>query len=228
MAASPQIIKSYATEDYSRAMSLVIRTSKMSFLLIFILAFPLICNITPILQLWLSDNSYTPDMEPFSKLLLLYCMLMSLEPPISRIIQATGNLKTYQLRVGVITLLYIPITALALSAGGGPMLTIVILLVVTAISQFVRITVAHSQVNLSYSRYFKEVVFPIVKVSAVAVAVYFLFATRPANEGIVHTLLSLGVTTIIGIFIAAVIGLDRNDRLTITQFVKALYAKKHK
>ena len=53
MASNPQIIKSYASEDKDYMNSLIIRTSKFSFYLLFILTLPVILEIDYILKLWL-------------------------------------------------------------------------------------------------------------------------------------------------------------------------------
>lgn len=208
MAVSPQIIKSYASEDYTRALNLVLKTSKMSFLLIFVLSFPLICSMDSVLELWLGADSKTPDMTSFSKLILIYCMTLSLEPPISRIIQATGNIKRYQLYVGAITLLYIPIAAIILSFGGDAVLTLVILIAITVIAQIVRVVVAHNQVNLDYSQYLKIVVYPILRVILISVPVYWAVESSKIHAGLMEIILHLLLTGVMGLFIAALFGIS--------------------
>lgn len=220
VAASPQIIKSYASEDYERAMNLVIKTSKMSFLLIFVLAFPLICNMQGLLDIWLGSDGCTPDMSAFSKLILLYCMLLALEPPLTRIIQATGHIRTYQMSVGIITLSYIPIAALALYLGGNATMTLKILIAVMLIAHVVRVFVAHRQVKLVYSIYIKSVIFPIIKVAVIAIPLYSVFLTWNKEAGIWMTLANTILAGVFGLFIGAFLGLDKSDRDMIKTLVK--------
>ncbi|MDE6478939.1 MAG: hypothetical protein K2L45_01615 [Muribaculaceae bacterium] len=221
MAVSPQIIKSYASEDYGRAHNLVMKTSKMSFLLLFILSFPLICNMDGLLYLWLGNDAKTPFMTAFSQLILVYCMVISLEPPISRLIQATGKIKRYQLSVGAITLAYIPIAALAFALGGSAILSLIILIAVMATAQFVRIYVARRQVNLSPTKYFKEVAVPVLKVSVIGGAAYLLppLASTSADPFLL-ILLRTATAGICGLFIAAILGLSREDRQFILGMIK--------
>ena len=219
-AASPQIIKSYASEDYSRALNLVIKTSKMSFLLIFVIAFPLICNMQGLLVIWLGADAYSPDMSAFSKLILLYCMILALEPPISRIIQATGKIRNYQISVGLITLSYIPIAAVVLSLGGSATMTLKILIAIMTIAQIVRVIVAHMQVKLEYLSYLKSVIIPIIKVGIVAIPVYALFIDRDISEGFFRILANTVVSGIFGLFIAAILGLDKSDRAMLAGIIK--------
>lgn len=229
MAVSPQIIKSYASEDYTRALSLVTKTSKMSFLLLFVLSFPLICNMEGLLTIWLGADAKTPDMTAFSQLILVYCLVISLEPPISRLIQATGKIKRYQLSVGAITLTYIPIAAVAFSLGGSAILSLVILIAVMATAQIVRIYVAHKQVNLSPGKYIKEVILPIFTVSCIGVAMYMLpLLTSSSDDSILLILLRTLTAGICGIFIAGIIGLNKEDRQFLSSLVKDKLHKTHK
>lgn len=225
-AASPQIIKSYASEDYNRALSLVLKTSKMSFLLIFVIAFPIICNMQGLLVIWLGSNAYTPDMSAFSKLILLYCMILAIEPPISRIIQATGKIRNYQIAVGVITLSYIPIAAIVLSLGGSATMTVKVLIAIMSIAQVVRVRVAHRQVKLDYSAYLKSVVLPIFKVGIVAIPVYALFLNGENYYDFWRTLANTIVAGVFGLFIASILGLDKNDRAMIIEIVKNRFNRK--
>lgn len=213
MAVSPQIIKSYAAEDYSRALNLVVKTSKMSFLLLFVLSFPLICNMDGLLSIWLGADSRTPDMTAFSQLILIYSLVISLEPPISRLIQATGDIKTYQLSVGAITLAYIPIAALAFKLGGGAVLSLIILIAVMGIAQIMRIFVARRQVNLSPVEYLKEVVIPILKVSFLGTAAYLVISESFSSDASVALILvHTAIAAICGLFIAITLGLNKDDR----------------
>lgn len=219
MAVSPQIIKSYAAEEYSRAMNLVLKTSKMSFLLIFVIAFPLICKMDGLLEIWLKADAKAPDMAAFSSLILVYCMVLALEPPISRIIQATGDIKHYQISVGAITISYIPIVAVVLALGGSAILSLVILIAIMAVAQIVRVVVAHRQVGMDYIAYLRIVVIPVLKVSVIGIAAYLVFDGLTSESGAVITLCQTAIAAIVGVFIAAVVGLDKSDRSLISNLI---------
>lgn len=219
MAMSPQIVKSYAAEDYRRAMNLVIKTSKLSFLLIFVLSFPMLCNLDGLLRLWLDPEDVTPDMIGFCKLMLLYCMLLTLEQPVTRIIQATGDIKRYQISVGVLTLSYIPVAALVLAMGGSAVMSLVVLMAIMAVAQVVRIVVAHGQVGLDYGEYLRTVVYCIARVSVIAVPLYWYVSE---NQDVASWQAIMARTIVAGAFgvgIAIIIGLDGNDRRMIREMI---------
>ncbi|MDE6018201.1 MAG: hypothetical protein K2G85_05245 [Muribaculaceae bacterium] len=221
VAVSPQIIKSYAAKDYARALTLVINTSRMSFLLMFVLSFPLICNMDGLLSLWLAADAKIPEMTIFSQLILVYALVISLEPPISRIIQATGNIKRYQLSVGSVTLTYIPITALAFALGGDATLSLIILIIVMGCAQFVRIYVAQRQVNLNPKEYCIKVFIPIIKVSVIGVATYMLtLLTSSSDDDILIILLRTAASALWGVVIVGILGLNKEDRHFVLNMIK--------
>ena len=224
MAASPQIIKSYAAEEFGRALNLVTKTSKMSFLLIFVISFPLLCNMDGLLGIWILKSTETPYMIAFSRLILLYCLALSLEPPISRIIQATGQIRKYQVSVGIITLSFIPIAALSLWLGASAPTTLIIQISILLIAQAVRVVIAHGQVGLSYSDYFSEVVLPIVRIAVIAVPSYFfLMHQGSASSGFMMIVLNTLLAGIWGLAITVLVGLNQSDRkLVMEMTVKKL------
>lgn len=219
MAASPQIIKSYASEDFQRAHELVVRTSKITFMLIYAMSFPLLCNIGGILDIWMGGKNVTPTMMGFSQLVLIYCMVMTLEQPISRLVQASGEIKQYQLRVGIITLMYIPIALAALAAGCSPVMTLVVQIAVLVAAQVVRVMVAHTQVGLDYGRYLSGVVYPVLKVTLISIPVYIAMYSGSEHPGLVKVLMNVVLTGLMGLFISGMVGLNGEDRRQIRAII---------
>ena len=228
MAVSPQMVKSYAAGNVDRSISLVLMSSKFSFLLIFVIAFPLLCSMESVLELWLGDDSRTPYMVAFSKLILVYTLILTLEPPITSIIQATGEIKRYQLWVGAVTLSYIPITAIVLWFGVTPVMTLVILMAIMSIAQCIRVYVAHLQVNLSYSLYFRKVILPIFRVSAIALPLYWAVTGWEINGFWSGLILRTLIAAVFGITIALILGLDSADRTMAKEMIiaKLTHSKK--
>lgn len=225
MAVSPQMVKSYAAEDHDRCRSLMLTTSRMSFLLVFIMAFPLLCNMDAILEIWLTADSHTPYMAAFCKLILLYCLILTLEPPITSIIQATGDIRRYQIQVGIVTLSYIPVTAFVLWLGTTPVMTLIILILTMAIAQCVRVHVAHIQVALPYLDYFRTVLIPIFRVCVIALPLYWVVSDWTIHGFWTSLVSKMLAGTVFGLAIAGIIGLDRSDRSMIIHMVRSKLGK---
>lgn len=166
VAVSPQIVKSYASGETDRTFYLVIKSSKFSFFLLLVFAYPLILITPYVLTLWLGQDNVSTDMFAFTRLSLIYCLVCSLEPPITQMIRATGNIKRYQIAVGCITLLFIPISALFLYLHYPPYTTMYVLISIYVFVQWIRVYIAYSQLEFPRLHYFRETVFPILTVCA--------------------------------------------------------------
>ena len=212
MAVNPQIIKSYAMNDLERMRELATRSSKLSFMLLFLLSLPLISAMDPLLQVWLGPDGKTPEMVGFSRLVLIQGLVVCLENPITQMIRATGKIKLYQIRVGVCTLMYIPIAWFVLKEGGSPLMTMVVLTSLTLAVQFVRIYQAHVQVGLDVVKYLKTVMLPIGIVGLIGTPLVFAIQFL-TNESKFILCIEQGVSgLIVAIGLIWLIGLNRMER----------------
>ena len=86
---NPQIVKYYAEGKRTDFFNLIYRSSRLSYYLMLIVAFPLILKIDVILSLWLVDvPKYTGI---FCQLILVYYLIEALTGPLWMSVQATGN-----------------------------------------------------------------------------------------------------------------------------------------
>lgn len=173
-AMAPQIIKTYAAGEYEQSKNLVLNSSKLSFYLLYVLTLPLLYGMPAILNLWLGADSVTDDMVVFSRLILIYSLVNVFELPITMIIRATGNIKHYQVCVGLVTLCTLPVCALLFYCGKPAYWYLIILTAVYFIAWFIRLFIAHKQVNLNFISYLRMVLLPISIVIALSVGLSFL------------------------------------------------------
>ena len=89
----PPIIKSYAEEDYQYTMHLFYLSSKLSYFLMLLIFVPLFLETNYVLTLWLGHA--TEQMVLFTRLMLVYTVILSQHNPITTIVQATGRVKIY-------------------------------------------------------------------------------------------------------------------------------------
>lgn len=212
MAVTPQIIKSYAAGETERMRILVMTSSRFTFFLLLAISFPLITIMEDVLNMWLGSGSASSTMVTFSQLSLVFCLVNSLEQPITQMIRATGNIRSYQFRVGVMTLMYIPIAALVLWLGASPVSTMIVLVALYAVVQIVRVVLAHMQVDLQYGQYVRNVAVPIVIVSAVAAALYPLLCRMHWHTGYGDVLAKALLSEVLILCAIAILGLKQSDR----------------
>lgn len=112
---NPQITKRYAAGEYRSLMELLINGSKYAYYLMFILALPVALNTEFILKIWLG---VVPEHTVwFCRLTFIFLLAESISRPIITAKNATGSIRNYQLVVGGILLLMLPISYVGLKVG---------------------------------------------------------------------------------------------------------------
>ena len=123
-AVNPQITKSYAAGEKEYMFSLVRRSSRMSFFLLFLIALPVIFNADYLLSIWLKEVPEHSSL--FVQLFLIFALSESLSNPMITAMLATGNIRNYQLVVGGIQLLNLPVSYVCLRMGAIPEVTVIV------------------------------------------------------------------------------------------------------
>ena len=100
---NPQIIKLCAKKDYPNLYLLMNRASKFSFIMMWIMALPLIANMDFVMHLWLGDvPQYTVE---FCQLILICSIIDATTGVYFTAITATGHIKLYQICISISFLL---------------------------------------------------------------------------------------------------------------------------
>lgn len=115
---TPQLIKSYANGETEYLYSLVFRASRFSFLLIFLLGFPLIVYCPVVLGLWLGQ--IPPYAVDFTRLMIVYCMLEALSGPLWTTVQASGHIRNYMIIISILIISNLPAGLIFLIKGMSP------------------------------------------------------------------------------------------------------------
>ena len=222
-AISPQIIKTYAAGEIELSKMLVLRSTKLSFYLLFIFSFPLICGMRPVLNLWLGRDTVTNDMIIFSQLILVYSLVNIFEQPVTMLIRATGNIKKYQIYVGVITLLTIPLCVILFLIGLPAYWSIISMTIVYIFAMCVRLIIARNQVGLSVREYVKTVLIPIIIVVAVSVLVTLICDYLFGHDDIITMIIALLICCL-SIWL---VGLNQSERQSLVSKLPINKSRSH-
>ncbi len=137
MAINPQIVKSYANDNHDYMLKLVFSGARYSFYLLFILGVPFLLKTDLILGIWLEQ---VPEFTvSFVKLVILDSLVISLSGTLMTAFQATGNIRKYQIVVGVIILCNLPLSYVFLKSGFHPNITIFIAISISILALFARV-----------------------------------------------------------------------------------------
>ena len=209
VAVNPQIIKSYAQEDYDYMSKLVFRASRLAFYLMFIIALPIINNIDYILTLWL--GSYPMYTSIFVVLILIDSLICIISGPIQTAVMATGRVKYYQIIVGGLLLLNLPISYILLKYNPNEFLPFIITIILSIVAMVVRMIVFYKQTNISVSPFFLKVLPRILFVSIISYTIITVCSFVDAA-----TFMQLLVNVIVSIAIVAtvvfLVGLEAEER----------------
>lgn len=154
-AVNPQITKSYASSDHEYMFSLVRKSSRLSFCLLLLIALPIFFNAEYLLGVWLKDvPSHASD---FVCLFLIFALSESLSNPMITAMLATGNIRNYQIVVGGLQLLNVPVSYVFLRFGAAPEVTVVVAIVISQICLFARLIMLHKATGFPVWKFLDEV-----------------------------------------------------------------------
>lgn len=165
-ALNPQITKSYASGEHDYMMALIFRGARFSFYILLLLALPVIINAEYILTLWLVD--VPAHTVAFVQLVLIFALSESLANPLVTAMLATGKIRNYQLIVGGLQMLNLPISYILLRHGGGPELVFVVAIAVSVCCEMVRLYMLQGMIGISMRTFLQEVYFNVIAVTIIA------------------------------------------------------------
>lgn len=224
MALNPQITKSYAMSDLDYMHNLIIRSSRFTFYLMVVISLPIFLETSMILKVWLG---IIPDYTViFVKLMLCVTIIDAVANPLVTAAAATGKIKKYQVTVGGMLLLIIPISYIMLKIGGKPWSVFIVHLFVCVCSFIVRLLFVNKLVGLSIMRFFDEVVIDIFKTLFFITIVLFLHGYLMENLCIWLRLIYDFVVVVLLIGVIYATGLSQNEKQFITNKVLTITRRK--
>lgn len=166
LAFKPQLTHSYAIGDYTRAEQLMLSMSKISYVLMLIIAVPIIAEIDYILSLWLKSNipNYT---STFVILTIASMMINILNTPVTQMIHASGKMKMYQLTTSIVVCSILPISWIFLKLGYDANSVFIITIVISAINQVACLSVLHAIFKFDWGKYLRVVILPCIIITIV-------------------------------------------------------------
>ena len=223
LAIRPAMIKSYAENDSTYLNRLFYLSNKFIYYLLLVFYVPLMVYTESILNIWLNySNSET---ILFTKLMLTYSLILSLNNPISIIIQATGLVKRYNIYVETTVLLCVPITYILFKMGM-PAYTTFIAMIVTAVSAHIvrLICLKDAFSKFSYKEYLLKFLLPAVIITFITFSFVILTTNLLLN---IWLLLFIGlVVSFLSILIFVYfLGLSIDERQILSSLMSKFLQK---
>ena len=190
----PQIIQSYAQEEYVRTKKMMYSLSKIMFLFYFLISMPLVAEMDFVLNLWL-DGEVPNYTAAFAILMILSMYPRNFVAAFSQVIHASGIMKKYQLWSAAIIAGVLPFSYIALKMGYPPTSVYWVNLMFCVILFVVCLKLLQDIFPFRTSEYMKEVLLPCVLVATMVVIVLFV-AKSFFHEGWLRLILICIVSTI--------------------------------
>lgn len=225
VAVNPQITKSYASGDIKYMNTLVNQSSRLSCYLLILLSFPIILNINGVLSVWL--KTVPEHASSFASLTLILTIVEAISQPLMTAQLATGSVKYYQISVGGITLLNIPISYVLLKLGYSPESYLLVAITLSVLCLCVKLIIVRYYLQFSILKFIKEVLWNLLLVSTISSVLCSCF-NRCLSEGLLFLLLGVFSNVLISSMVIFFVGCSEKERLMVISKVKSITANRIK
>lgn len=221
-ALNPQITKSYAAGDRGYMMTLIFQGARLSFYMLLLLSLPILVNTHYILALWLK---IVPEHAVlFVQLILIFALSESISQPLITAMLATGKIRNYQIIVGGLQMMNLPLSYILLRLGYFPEVVIVIAICISQCCLAARLILLRGMIGLSITKYLKNVYLNIIVVSIIAVILPLISAYYIKESFINFILISL-IAVICTLSSIYFIGCNNQEREFIHQKLGTIKSK---
>ena len=155
----PPIVKTWAAGEKEEMYQLVYTGCKITFFLNWIFTLPCLLEIDVILKLWLKNPP--SDAGLFTRLALMETIVLSVSWPLMTAARAAGNMRKYELPLGIIQILILPVSWGILLLGGAAWTTLAVAIFANIAMFFVRLIVVAQMTGLSMQAFFSKTLKPV-------------------------------------------------------------------
>ena len=218
----PQIMKSFAAQEYDGMRKLIYTSSKISFFLLYVISIPILFNIDLVLDVWL-DN--VPDYSAvFCTLLIWYSYLEAIGLPLVMAIMASGKNRDYQIFVSLAISLNLLLVWLFMRLGFSPQYIFYVKIAISFLVMAVRLFFAKRQAFIQPKDFISNTIFPIFFVLVLTQSVYYLMQEFLYKGSIVNKIgltIILEIITVLSIYFLGTKKTEKN-------YLKSMILKKIK
>lgn len=212
IAFSPQIVKLYAAGDYDKCIALVAQCSRFSFFLMCFIIIPLFLYTPLLIHLWIGEVPVYAGM--FTRLLLVSTLLHAINSSFSVAIQATGDIRKYQIVNALLGFVNLILVYVLLYYGGSPDAILLITLVIMVILTVVRIQIIRQKMKIYLYMFLKDIFGRICCFSLVIFPMVF-FMKKIFPDTLIGFVGYSGAFAVINSAVIYTIGLSKSERALV-------------
>ena len=197
MALNPQITKNYASGNMQYMLSLVFKGARFSYYILWLISLPVIVKADYILSLWLVE--VPKHAVQFLQLVIIFSLCESLSGPLMTSMYATGEVKYYQIVVGGLQLLNLPLAYVCLFYGLPPESVFVVSIILSLVCLIARLQMLNPLINIPRLLFIKEVCLKTFLVTIVSI-ILAIFVSKLLED----SFLSFVVEVIVCLMVSSV------------------------
>lgn len=222
IAIKPQITQNYASGNYEYMMTLVFKGSRMTYYLLYTLSLPILLNTEYLLDLWL--DKVPAHAVLFVQLTLIFTMLEHISGTLITAQLATGKIRNYQLVVGGIQMLNLPVSYIVYRLGGFAESFLVVAILCGIGCLCARLYMLRPMIGLKISRFFKDVLLNIALVTIISLVLPFLLQHIMPASFISFICISL-LAVLCALLAIYFVGLDATEKKYANKMVLKIKTK---
>lgn len=218
LAVTPQITKRYAKGDIEGTQKLVYTSAKFAFFMLGLLTIPLCLNLQYLLELWLGVvPEYTYE---FIIVILISTLIASFANPVTNAIQATGNIRNFQIGICLIFIMEIPIAYILLKNGASPYIALCPAIATQFFGILFRFYLLRKQVpGYSFRYYLLRIVLKSLLLFALTYScLYYIFSRYESS--LIILLVSTIASLILTSAVIYIFGLEKQEKRTVDTYLK--------
>lgn len=222
LAMNPQIVKMYAANEKEEMFKLVFRGSKYSFLMMMALSLPVLIEAPFILGIWLKQvPEYTVI---FLRLVLITSLIDSLSGTLIISMHASGKVRDYQIIVGGLSLLALPVAWIFLKLGFPPQSTMIVGICISILCHFARLLLLKKSIDLPMMRFIHKVTIKCGLIALISFILPSLLYNCMATNWMSFFLVCI-LSVVSSITVIYILGLSKNERLFVHSKVQWIIHK---
>lgn len=202
-ALSPQITKSYASNNIEYSKDLVCQGAKFCYLLLYIVALPIMLETDFVLSIWLADVPFYAS--SFIRLYLAYALVDMLVDTSHVLNCAMGRIRNYKIVIGVSQIFILALSFVILKIGASPVLVMLVNNIVAIIMVVPRITMNRKYIGITFVYFMNTVLLRVLCVTIISVIPCLLiihYLEESWMRFLISSLLSVLMTALATYYIA--------------------------
>jgi hypothetical protein len=222
VAFTPQIIKSYADNNYDYSFNLTNRGTKFSWYLILIFIVPVFVEAETLLNMWLVEVPLMAVL--FLRFALFESLATRSGEVLNVLIHATGDIKAFTIKASLFGFLVFPISWILFRMGAPAWSTYAVYIVIYFLMNFIRLSSLKTLVNFDVFNTLRTVFLPCVVVTLIAfslpVALSCFFA-----PSVIRFFWMVPLAVAWTMLVIYFVGLTHNEKIFVSGKAKQLMRK---